>query len=601
MPLGYSENIFSDSSEKLFYLWLPLFKLNTTLKLQKLFSLGGFFLLWILLFIGSNAYASTQSMDSLLSIISNTEDDSTKVAAMVTFADSIAEDYPDSSLFYLEQAKQYLSEEDISLNNIRLINSEAGLYMQIARYPEALQNFFEVKNLIDSFDNISQDSALLRIYIKLISDIGVLFIHTAKYDEAAKYFQTGLDYLNQIGADPSDKFFKEAFFRFNLNYGAMYARTRDFNKAELYFTKAMQYLDDNKFLNTATLLNNLSIIARENDDIDKAFDLTRQAIVVWEENNYPRGLVQSYNNLGNCYLDIGELDNALAYYNKALNISIKNGFGSSAIIALEQLATVSAQVGQYKKAYEKYKDFKQMSDSLLNLEKIRLVTQLELQDKFDQRLNKAKLQQQKKEAEQKRRELIYSLIMSVTAMGLIILLLLYSLQRSKSRRHRLEAEKSNLELITLEHTNTKLEEDLEFKNKELATNVMYMLKKNELITQISEKLVKSKLAFKKENQLIIEEIIKELQSTTEEDVWTEFEIRFQQVHNDFYEKLNKKCPNLSSNEKKLSAFLRLNMSTKEISAITYQSINSITVARSRLRKKLDLDSDENLISFLESM
>jgi DNA-binding CsgD family transcriptional regulator len=73
------------------------------------------------------------------------------------------------------------------------------------------------------------------------------------------------------------------------------------------------------------------------------------------------------------------------------------------------------------------------------------------------------------------------------------------------------------------------------------------------------------------------------------------------VHNDFYDKLNEKFPNLSANEKRLCAFLRLNMSTKEISAITYQSINSITVARSRLRKKLELDSDENLISFLESI
>jgi DNA-binding CsgD family transcriptional regulator len=128
-----------------------------------------------------------------------------------------------------------------------------------------------------------------------------------------------------------------------------------------------------------------------------------------------------------------------------------------------------------------------------------------------------------------------------------------------------------------------------------------MVRKNELINNVSEKLIKSKLAFKKENQTIIEEIIRDLQSTTEDDVWTEFEIRFQQVHNDFYNKLNEKVPNLTANEKKLCAFLRLNMSTKEISAITYQSVNSITVARSRLRKKIGLETDESLISFLESI
>jgi len=571
------------------------------LKRLKLHSRGTFFLLSFLYLFGSDVYASAQDMDSLLSIIAITEDDSVKVAAMISFADSIAEEHPDSSLFILEEANQVIPEGKCAFNKIKLLTSRAELFTDIAKYPESLQDFFEAKKLLESIETLNQDSTLLHIYIKLLSDIGVIFIHTGKYDEAAQYFQMGLDYLNQIGADPSDKFFKGEFFRFNLNFGANYARARDFDKAELYFTKAMQYLDDDKFLNTATLLNNLSIIARENGNIDKAFDLTEQAIEIWKENNFPRGLVQSYNNLGNCYFDAGDTKNALHYYNMALDISIENGYGSSAIIALEQLAQVYSQLGQNKIAYERHREFKQMSDSLLNLEKVRLVTQLELQDKFDQRLNEAKLQQQKQEAEQNRRELIYSLIMAVTAMGLVILVLLYSLQRSKARRHRLEAEKSNLERITLEIDKNKLEEELEFKNKELATNVMYMVRKNELITQISEKLIKSKLAFKKENQSIIEEIIKELQSTTEEDVWTEFEIRFQQVHNDFYEKLNEKVPNLSANEKKLCAFLRLNMSTKEISAITYQSINSITVARSRLRKKLELESDENLISFLESM
>lgn len=568
------------------------------LKLRKLLALC---LPVCLLLFGSGVYASQQNMDSLLTIIELAEDDSIKVSAMISFADSIADDYPDSSLFVLEEANQIIPKNEYAFNKIRLLTSRAELFSQIAEYPESLKDFFEAKKLIESTNNLNQDSTLLRIYIKLMSDIGVIFIHTGKYEEAVQYFQMGLDFLNQIGADPADKFFKGEFFRFNLNYGALYARARDFDKAELYFTKAMQYLNADKFTNTATLLNNLSIIARENGDLDKAFDLTKQAIEIWKDNDYPRGLVQSYNNLGNCYFDIGDTKNALEYYNLALNISMENAYGGSAIIALEQLATVYNQIGRYKLAYENHLKFKQLSDSLLNLEKVQMVTQLELQDKFDQRLNNARLLQQKREAEQKRRELIFGLIAAVSIMSLIILVLLYSLQRSKSTRLKLSAEKNKLKRITLEQEKNILEEELEFKNKELATNVMYMVKKNELITQISEKLIKFKIAFKKENQGIIEEIIKELQSTTEEDIWTEFEIRFQQVHNDFYEKLNEKIPNLSANEKKLCAFLRLNMSTKEISAITYQSINSITVARSRLRKKLELESDESLISFLESM
>ena len=571
------------------------------MKLQKLYATGVVFPVLLMLSVLSVVHVWGQNRDSLLSIINSDVNDSIRVAAMIDFADTIADDYPDSSLLFLEIANQFIPDGEISMNKIRLLKSKAKLFSHIAQYPESLQNLYEAKKLLESFDNLSRDTLLLSIYIKLISDIGVLFIFTEKYEDAAKYFQMGLDYLNKIGADPTDRFFKGEFFRFNLNFGAVYANARDFDKAELYFTKAMQYLDESKYINTATLFNNLSIIARESGDINRAFDLNRQAIEIWESHDFKRGLVQSYNNMATCYLDIEDINNAFKYYDKALQISKENGFGNSAIIAQEQLSLVYAKMGRYKNAYEMYREFKYWSDSLLNLEKIQLITQLELQDKFDRRLTEAKLLQQKKEAEQKRRELIYSLIIAVSAMSLIILVLLYFLQRNKYRRHKLEAEKSNLERITLEQDKNKLEEDLEFKNKELATNVMYMVRKNELITQISEKLIKSKLAFKKENQAIIEGIIKDLQSTTEEYVWTEFEIRFQQVHNDFYEKLNEKFPNLSANEKKLCAFLRLNMTTKEISAITYQTINSLTVARSRLRKKLGLDSDENLISFLESM
>jgi hypothetical protein len=145
----------------------------------------------------------------------------------------------------------------------------------------------------------------------------------------------------------------------------------------------------------------------------------------------------------------------------------------------------------------------------------------------------------------------------------------------------------------------KLEEELEFKNRELTTNVMYLLKKNELITNISGKLIRTKLEFKKENQQIIQDIINELKLGQDSDTWAEFEAHFTRVHTGFYEKLQEKFPNLSSNERKLCAFLRLNMSTKDIAAITYQSINSITVARSRLRKKLNIEGDEiNLVNFL---
>ena len=100
---------------------------------------------------------------------------------------------------------------------------------------------------------------------------------------------------------------------------------------------------------------------------------------------------------------------------------------------------------------------------------------------------------------------------------------------------------------------------------------------------------------------VINKIITELQSYIDQDTWTEFEVRFQQVHNDFYTKLNEIHSDLTANEKKLCAFLRLNMTSKEIAEITFQSPDSLKTARYRLRKKLGLDREENLVAFLTKM
>ena len=89
----------------------------------------------------------------------------------------------------------------------------------------------------------------------------------------------------------------------------------------------------------------------------------------------------------------------------------------------------------------------------------------------------------------------------------------------------------------------------------------------------------------------------ELDNSTSKDTWDEFEVRFKEVHANFYNRLSNEFPDLTAQELRLCAFLRLNMTNKEIAAITYQSLDSLKTARYRLRKKLGLDRDENLVAF----
>ena len=85
-------------------------------------------------------------------------------------------------------------------------------------------------------------------------------------------------------------------------------------------------------------------------------------------------------------------------------------------------------------------------------------------------------------------------------------------------------------------------------------------------------------------------------------IWEEFEVRFAKTHGDFYDRLVKSFPDITLNERRLCAFLKLDMTTKEISTITGQSVRAVEIARTRLRKKLNLNqSDTSLFEFLSSI
>ena len=83
-----------------------------------------------------------------------------------------------------------------------------------------------------------------------------------------------------------------------------------------------------------------------------------------------------------------------------------------------------------------------------------------------------------------------------------------------------------------------------------------------------------------------------------DQIWATFEERFKNAFDEFYSLLLKKYPNLTLNERKLCALLRLELSSKDIAILTFQNPQSIDVARYRLRKKLGLSTEENLMDFL---
>lgn len=164
--------------------------------------------------------------------------------------------------------------------------------------------------------------------------------------------------------------------------------------------------------------------------------------------------------------------------------------------------------------------------------------------------------------------------------------------------HGLEINKSESELVALR--NEKLEAEINYKNSELASSAMHLVKKGELLTNIKTEL--TQMMKRLNNEQAISELKKMIKSLSEDDnidkEWENFTKHFDKVHSDFVVRLKEKHPAITGNELKLCAYLRMNLSTKEIAQLMNISVRGVEIGRYRLRKKLGIGSEVNLFDYL---
>jgi AraC family chitin signaling transcriptional activator len=143
--------------------------------------------------------------------------------------------------------------------------------------------------------------------------------------------------------------------------------------------------------------------------------------------------------------------------------------------------------------------------------------------------------------------------------------------------------------------NQQLSQDVDNKNRELAVSTMSLIQKNELLTLIKEDLKKTDEAGNRNIKSVISTINKNI---SEEDTWNIFKEAFNNADKDFLKKVKALHPSLTPNDLRLCAYLRLNLSSKEIAPLLNISVRSVEIKRYRLRKKMDLDHEQGLVEYI---
>lgn len=170
-------------------------------------------------------------------------------------------------------------------------------------------------------------------------------------------------------------------------------------------------------------------------------------------------------------------------------------------------------------------------------------------------------------------------------------------QKQLQYLHQLELERNANEIIKLK--NEKLEAEIQLKNTELASTTMSLVQKGEMLNKVKEEFMRMKGGGENDKSSDdYKKIIKMLGDDKVKKNWDQFAVHFDKVHADFLVSLKNHYPNLTPSELKLCAYLRLNLSSKEISQVMNITIKSVELSRYRLRKKLQLAPDANLYYFL---
>jgi len=195
----------------------------------------------------------------------------------------------------------------------------------------------------------------------------------------------------------------------------------------------------------------------------------------------------------------------------------------------------------------------------------------------------------------------------------IIIMLLLSgwiiknhIQKIIHKKNQLFIEQENRRLAQLERQekeitslrNEKLESELTFKGKELASATMLIINHAEFLKNLRSTIQQQILAGKI-NRVQGNELVNMIgNNLSEEDEWKQFQDNFDLIHQNFFRKLKEKYPTLTPTDLKLCALLRLNYSSKEVAAMLNISTRGVEAARYRLRKKINLAESVNLVDFM---
>lgn len=448
-------------------------------------------------------------------------------------------------------------------------NYLAGIYGESGQYSKSTIILFEAINIYEAQNDLPG-------VIKSYNNLGYLFMKLDNYKKAKKYYQKALFIIDTHNIN-----YNRGFLYSNL--GICYKEFGDNKNALTNYRLALGQYKANSTLNAIPMLYQSfgNLYAFRLNEPDSAFFYFNEGISLAEKYD-TNSLIELYLSLGQLYSNQNNSEKSIDAFNKSLDVAINNEDLNGQMQAHLNLSKANKKLEYFHEALNHYEEYSSLKDSIDSKE-----TQLSisrLNEKYENDKNKFLVEKLKIE-QKHNRILLVALIVGIALLLIAMAFILYGLAQ---RKRRTRAEKSLLE------------KELRFKNKELASHALMMMQKNNLLQGLHNSIKNAEKESSEKLQGIRNQLRNQIRHHLKADKdWELFKLYFEQINKSFFKKLETINPDLTQNDIRLAALIKLRFNIKEAASVLNLSPNSIKGTRSRLRKKLRLESSDDLSRFIE--
>ncbi|MCU0375091.1 MAG: tetratricopeptide repeat protein [Chitinophagaceae bacterium] len=451
--------------------------------------------------------------------------------------------------------------------------------------------------------NIARSQKLRKQLAEVLYTIGMVYYYNQQPEKSATAFAEAYDIFNRIN-EPAGMARALGGIGFLLEKKQLTDSAAAIQQKALIFA---QQANDQKVM--AEIYENLGSILEDKGLYDEAYIYFSKANDLYRLLDEQIAQIQVLNNLGDVFRKKGMVNQGLSYTVQAFENAraFKHKYQQQS--ALRDLSKCYALLGKYDSAYQKLEESRELMQQIYAEETVRQVALVEV-------LNETALKDADILQLQAQRRVNYLLI-GLLAAGIFLLagmaaaiynrqkLKLQSQQEIQNQQEIIFAREKSL--MEAELKNKQLEEaqlkySLNLKEQALSSQLLHLILKNEVLEKVKNDLIAIIKDDKRDQKKQLRQLLQQINESFNNDkYWEEFRSVFDQVHQTFFAVLLQKCPDLTPNETKLLTLIKMNLSQQEIATLLGITSDSLRVSRYRLKKKLNLQQEDSLTGFVQSL